>query len=85
MRISDKTANKCQFLGGLYYVYLPAVFSITNNLKFKQFAMAHLTDIEIAQAKDLQHIKHIATKLNIKEDDLEMYGKYKAKLPLEFN
>ncbi len=44
--------------------------------------MAHLTDIEIAQAKDLQHIKHIAAKLNVKEDDLEMYGKYKAKLPL---
>ncbi|MCT4697848.1 formate--tetrahydrofolate ligase [Tenacibaculum haliotis] len=44
--------------------------------------MAHLTDIEIAQAKDLQHIKHIANKLNVQEDDLEMYGKYKAKLPL---
>ncbi|WP_428741219.1 formate--tetrahydrofolate ligase [Tenacibaculum sp.] len=44
--------------------------------------MAHLTDIEIAQAKELQHIKHIADKLHIKEDDLEMYGKYKAKLPL---
>ena len=44
--------------------------------------MAHLTDIEIAQAKDLQHIKHIANKLNVQEDDLEMYGKYKSKLPL---
>ncbi|MDE1206519.1 formate--tetrahydrofolate ligase [Tenacibaculum larymnensis] len=44
--------------------------------------MAHLTDIEIAQAKELQHIKHIASKLQVKEDDLEMYGKYKAKLPL---
>lgn len=44
--------------------------------------MAHLTDIEIAQAKELQHIKHIANKLEVKEDDLEMYGKYKAKLPL---
>ena len=44
--------------------------------------MANLTDIEIAQAKDLQHIKYIANKLNVKEDDLEMYGKYKAKLPL---
>ncbi len=44
--------------------------------------MAYLTDIEIAQAKDLKHIKHIAAKLNITEDDLEMYGKYKAKLPL---
>ncbi|WP_237276458.1 formate--tetrahydrofolate ligase [Tenacibaculum ovolyticum] len=45
--------------------------------------MAHLTDIEIAQSKDLQHIKYVAEKLNVKEDDLEMYGKYKAKLPLD--
>ena len=44
--------------------------------------MAHLSDISIAQAKTLQHIKHIAEKLKVKEDDLEMYGKYKAKLPL---
>ncbi len=44
--------------------------------------MIHLTDIEIAQAKTLQHIKNIAKKLNVDEDDLEMYGKYKAKLPL---
>ncbi|OSY87505.1 formate--tetrahydrofolate ligase [Tenacibaculum holothuriorum] len=45
--------------------------------------MSHLTDIEIAQAKELQHIKNIAQKLNVQEDDLEMYGKYKAKLPLD--
>lgn len=45
--------------------------------------MSHLTDIEIAQASTLQHIKEIAKKLNIEEDDLEMYGKYKAKLPLD--
>lgn len=44
--------------------------------------MAHLSDIEIAQAKQLKHIKLIAKKLHIEEDDLEMYGKYKAKLPL---
>ncbi|TXD48083.1 formate--tetrahydrofolate ligase [Polaribacter sp. IC073] len=44
--------------------------------------MAHQTDIAIAQAKTLQHIKNIAKKLKIAEDDLEMYGKYKAKLPL---
>jgi formate--tetrahydrofolate ligase len=44
--------------------------------------MAHLSDIEIAQAKQLKHIKNIAAKLKIDEDDLEMYGKYKAKLPL---
>jgi len=40
------------------------------------------SDIEIAQAAVLQHISKIAAKLNIPEDDLEMYGKYKAKLPL---
>lgn len=44
--------------------------------------MAHLTDIEIAQKTTLNHIKKIASSLNIDEDDLEMYGKYKAKLPL---
>ena len=40
------------------------------------------SDIEIAQTAVLQHISKIAAKLNIPEDDLEMYGKYKAKLPL---
>ncbi|AQS93785.1 formate--tetrahydrofolate ligase [Polaribacter sp. BM10] len=44
--------------------------------------MKHQTDIAIAQAKKLLHIKEIAVKINVKEDDLEMYGKYKAKLPL---
>ena len=44
--------------------------------------MAHLSDIEIAQQNHMQHIKEIAAKLNIDEDDLILYGKYKAKLPL---
>tara|TARA_R110001583_G_scaffold163350_1_gene315467 strand:- start:15270 stop:16946 length:1677 start_codon:yes stop_codon:yes gene_type:complete len=44
--------------------------------------MKHLSDIEIAQGKKLLHIKEIAAKLGIDEDALEMYGKYKAKLPL---
>ena len=44
--------------------------------------MGFKTDIEIAQEAKLKHIKDIASKLNIKEDDLELYGKYKAKLPL---
>ncbi|MCL4117554.1 UNVERIFIED_CONTAM: hypothetical protein GTU68_025132 [Idotea baltica] len=44
--------------------------------------MKTLSDIEIAQATEINHIKHIAEKLNIKEDDLELFGKYKAKLPL---
>lgn len=44
--------------------------------------MKFLTDIEIAQSKGLKPIKNIAAKLNIQEDDIELYGKYKAKLPL---
>ncbi len=42
-----------------------------------------LTDIEIAQQCEMIYIKDIANKLCIEEDDLEMYGKYKAKLPLK--
>ncbi len=41
-----------------------------------------LSDIEIAQENTMEHIRDIANKLNISEDDLEMYGKYKAKLPI---
>ena len=44
--------------------------------------MKYLSDIEIAQKTQLAPIIEIAKKLNIKEDDLELYGKYKAKLPL---
>ncbi len=44
--------------------------------------MKYLSDIEIAQKTTLIHIKDIASKLKIEEDDLELYGKYKAKLPL---
>lgn len=44
--------------------------------------MEHLTDIQIAQNTNLIHIKEIASKLGILEDDLELYGKFKAKLPL---
>ncbi len=42
----------------------------------------YLSDIEIANATELLKIKKIAKKLNIKIDDLEPYGNYKAKLPL---
>lgn len=39
-------------------------------------------DIEIAQSAPIHHIREIASKLNIDEDLVEFYGKYKAKLPL---
>ena len=44
-----------------------------------------LTDIQIAQQTPCLPITEIAKKLNIDADDLEMYGKYKAKLPLSLN
>lgn len=38
------------------------------------------SDIEIAQEAAMIPIKEVAAKLDIKEDELELYGKYKAKL-----
>ena len=38
------------------------------------------TDIQIAQEAKLQPIKDVAASIGIAEDDLELYGKYKAKL-----
>ena len=46
--------------------------------------MAFPTDIEIAQSADIKHIREIAKKINIEEDDLEFYGKHKAKIPLHY-
>lgn len=44
--------------------------------------MEHLSDIQIAQNTTMVHIREIASKLEINEEDLELYGKFKAKLPL---
>jgi len=41
-----------------------------------------MTDLEIAQKAQMLPIREVAKKLNISEDDLNPYGKYKAKLPL---
>lgn len=43
-----------------------------------------MTDIEIAQNAEMKNIKDVVSVLDITEDDLEMYGKYKAKLSDEF-
>lgn len=43
-----------------------------------------MTDIEIAQKADLYNIKDVVKALDITEDDIEMYGKYKAKLSDEY-
>ena len=42
-----------------------------------------LTDVEIAQSTVMKPIKDVALKLGLEEDDLELYGKYKAKISLE--
>lgn len=42
-----------------------------------------LTDIAISQSTPIRHIKDVAAGLGISNNDLEYYGKYKAKLPLK--
>ena len=42
-----------------------------------------LTDVQIAQSAKMEPIKEIAAKVGLSEDDLELYGKYKAKISLE--
>ena len=49
---------------------------MSNSTKYK-------SDLQIAQECKMSHIRDVARKLNIDEDDLEMYGKFKAKLPLK--
>ena len=43
-----------------------------------------MTDIEIAQSAKMLPIKEVAAKIGISEDDLELYGKYKAKISEDF-
>lgn len=45
--------------------------------------MAFPSDLEIAQSATLKPIKEIGRRLNIAEADLELFGNYKAKLPLK--
>ena len=42
--------------------------------------MTFKSDIEIAQEAQAQDIREIAKKLNLTEDDIELYGRYKAKI-----
>jgi len=49
--------------------------ALTNSIKVA-------SDLEIAQNANIKHINQIAHKIGIAVDDLEHYGKYKAKLPL---
>jgi formate--tetrahydrofolate ligase len=42
--------------------------------------MGYKSDIEIAQEAKIEHIKDIATKISLTEDDIEYHGRYKAKI-----
>lgn len=42
--------------------------------------MSYKSDIEIAQETKMEHIRDIAAKLGLSEEDIEYYGRYKAKL-----
>ena len=42
-----------------------------------------LSDVQIAQNTKMEPIKDVASKIGLVEDDLELYGKYKAKISLE--
>lgn len=44
-----------------------------------------MTDIEIARNVELKKITEVAKKIDITEDELELYGKYKAKISKEVN
>jgi formate--tetrahydrofolate ligase len=43
-----------------------------------------MKDIEIASKVKMKPVQEIGSKLGIREDDLELYGKYKAKIPLSY-
>lgn len=45
--------------------------------------MAYLSDIEIAQRTEMEPIIKVAEKLGIGEEDLELYGRYKAKVSFD--
>ena len=42
-----------------------------------------LSDIEIAQSVTPRHISDVASEVGLTADDLDLYGRYKAKIPLE--
>ena len=44
-----------------------------------------MEDIEIAKKANIKNINEIANKIDISEEYLEQYGKYKAKIDLKIN
>ena len=44
-----------------------------------------MTDIQIAQSVEMEHINRIAERAGIDTETIDLYGRYKAKLPLTTN
>ena len=60
-------------------------FLIYNYYFYEKFKMKIMSsDIQIAREHKMLHIEKISEKLNIDKEDLELYGKYKAKIPLTY-
>ena len=72
------TDNICFIKKKLFLVTL--FLKSQKKLYFRRFIMEFKTDIEIAQEANPQDIRDIAKKINLSEDDIELYGKYKAKI-----
>ncbi len=64
--------------GSVFFLHIYRLL-LKINLSMKE---TFLSDIEIAQSIKPLKIKKIAQKLGVSSDDMEAYGKYKAKLPL---
>lgn len=66
---------------GAFYVKIRVTGeALLCNISERNGDVIMLTDIEIAQQADIRPIAEIAAKLGINADELEFYGKYKAKL-----
>ena len=57
---------------------MASMYFMRRNMQERGYRMK--SDIEIAQEAKLIHIREVAKQLGIAEDDLELYGKYKAKI-----
>lgn len=60
------------------------MLSLHTIINYNHFKESTMTDLEIAHKATMKPIEEIAQILGIEKDDLELYGKYKAKLPLKY-
>lgn len=64
-------------------MYIATFFVIASSLSPQMKKQPYSTDLEIAQSVSIKPIQEIASKLDISDEAMEMYGRYKAKLPIK--